>query len=69
MPQRLSPQRGIIFSFKLRHPKNLSSYGFREEEFFLSFFSYFKCMEANKPLGVANLDPTGMVSRIYVGVH
>ena len=26
-------------------------------------------MGANDPLGVANLDPRGMVGRIYVGDH
>ena len=26
-------------------------------------------MGANNPLGVANLDPRGMVDRIYVGDH
>ena len=72
MPQCLSPQRGIIwsvFSFKLLHTKYLSSgpYGFREEDF-LSF-SHFKSMGANDPRGVANLDPRGMVGRIYEGDH
>ena len=32
-------------------------------------FSYYKCMEANDPRGVANLDPRGMIGRIYEGYH
>ena len=52
----------------LLHTKYLTSepYGFREED--LSF-SHFKSMGANEPRGVANLDPRGMVGRIYVGDH
>ena len=33
------------------------------------FFSHYKAMGANEPRGVANLDPRGMVGRIYVGDH
>ena len=32
-------------------------------------FSYNKSMEANVPRGVVNLDPRGMVGRIYEGYH
>ena len=32
-------------------------------------FSYYKSMEANDPRGVANLDPRGMIGRIYEGYH
>ena len=32
-------------------------------------FSHYKSMGANDPRGVANLDPRGMVGRIYVGDH
>ena len=32
-------------------------------------FSHYKSMRANEPWGVANLDPWGMVGRIYVGDH
>ena len=32
-------------------------------------FSYYKSMGANDPQGVANLDPRGMIDRIYVGYH
>ena len=55
--------------FTLLHTKYLSSgsYGFREEDF-LSFFHY-KSMGANELWGVANLDPRGMIGRIYVGDH
>ena len=31
--------------------------------------SYCKSMGANDPRGVANLDPRGMIGRIYVGYH
>ena len=50
----------------LLHTKYLSSepYGFRED--FWSF-SHWKSMGANQPQGLANLDPRGMVGRIYVG--
>ena len=40
----------------------------REEDFFYGF-SYHKSMEANDPWGVANLDPRGMIARIYEGFH
>ena len=30
---------------------------------------HYKSMRANKPQSVANLDPRGMVGRIYVGDH
>ena len=53
----------------LLHTKYLCSgpYGFREEDF-LSI-SHYKSVDANEPRGVANLDPRGMVGRIYVGDH
>ena len=52
----------------LLHTKYLSfgPYGFRED--FLSF-SHYKSMGANEPLGMANLDPRGMVGRFYEGDH
>ena len=53
----------------LLHTKYLSSgpYGFREEDF-LSF-SHYKSMGVNEPRSMANLDPRGMIGRIYVGDH
>ena len=33
------------------------------------FFPHYKSMGANDPRGVANLDPRGIVGRIYVGDH
>ena len=53
----------------LLHTKYPSSgpYGFREEDF-LSI-SHYKTMGANEPQGMANLDPRGMVGRIYVDNH
>ena len=48
--------------------KRSGPHGFREEDFFY-VFSYYKSMEANDSWGVANLDPRGMISRIYEGYH
>ena len=48
--------------------KSSGPHGFREEDFFY-VFSYYKSMEANDPRGVANLDPRGMIGRIYEGYH
>ena len=42
-------------------------HGFGEEDFL--GLSHFKSMEANDPQGMANVDPKGMVGRIYVGDH
>ena len=39
-----------------------------EKKIFLSF-SHYKSIGANNPRDVANLDPMGMVGRIYVGDH
>ena len=54
----------------LLHTKYISSgpHGFREEDFFY-VFSYYKSMEANDIRGVANLDPRGMIGRIYEVYH
>ena len=41
---------------------------FQRRRFFY-IFSYYKSMEANDPRGVANLDPRGMIGRIYEGYH
>ena len=53
----------------LLHTKYLSSgpYGFREEDFFS--ITHYKSLGADESWGVANLDPRGMVGRIYVGDH
>ena len=50
------------------HTKYLShgSYGFREEDF-LSISNY-KSMGADEPRGLANLDHSDMIGRIYVHV-
>ena len=50
----------------LLHTKSTSSgpHGFREEDFFT-----FLLLEAIDPWGAANLDPRGMIGRIYVGYH
>ena len=40
-----------------------------EKKIFLTFFPYYKSMEANDPQGLANLDPRGMIGRIYEGYH
>ena len=50
----------------LLHIKYLRSNGFRED--FWSF-SHYKSMGDNEHRGVASLDPSGMIGRIYVGDH
>ena len=54
----------------LIHTKYLSSrsYGFREKYFFF-VFSHYKSIGANEPRSVVNIDPRGMIGRIYVGDH
>ena len=39
-----------------------------EKKIFFTFFPI-KSMEANDPRGLANLDPRGMIGRIYEGYH
>ena len=72
MPQCPSPQSGIVWSvFPLNcYILNILALGLMvlEKEIFLSF-SHFKPRGANEPWGVANLDPRGMVGRIYVCDH
>ena len=50
------------------HTKYISGrpHGFRED---LLRYSHYKSMGANYPRGVANLDPRGLIGRIYVGDH
>ena len=50
----------------LLHTKYISSgpHGFREEDFLR--FSFCKSMGVDDPRSVANLDPRGMIGRIYV---
>ena len=55
-------QNLVYFSFKLIHTRALWFQRRRS-------FSHFKSMRANAPRGVANLDPRGMVGRIYAGDH
>ena len=55
-------QNLVYFSFKLLHTRALWFQRRRS-------FSHFKSMRAVEPRGVANLDPRGMVGRIYVGDH
>ena len=40
-----------------------------EKKIFFHVCSYYKSMEANDPRGVTNLDPRGMLCRIYEGCH
>ena len=58
----------VVDHYTLLNTKHISSgpLGFRED--FLSF-SHYKSMGINNPLGVANLDPRGMVGRICVRDH
>ena len=42
---------------------NSGTHGFREKK----SFSHYKSMGGNDPQGVDNLDPRGVIGRIYVG--
>ena len=55
--------------YTLLHTKYVSfgPHGFRIEDY-LSF-SHYKSMVSNDPLGVASLNPSGLICRIYVGDH
>ena len=68
-PRGLIDRINVVDHYTLLHTKYISSgpHGFREEDF-LSF-SHYKSMAAHDLWGVANLDPRGMVGRIYVGDH
>ena len=47
---------------------NIEEVGFMVSLRFLKkVFQHYKSMEANDPQGVVNLDPRGMVDRIYIG--
>ena len=60
----------VGYHLLLLHTKYKSSgpHGLREEDF-LFLFSYCMTMENDDPRGVANLDPRGMIGRIYVEYH
>ena len=66
-----SEPRGLIgriyVVYTLLHTQYISCgpHGFREED----FFSHYKSMGANGLWGVANLDPRGLIGRIYVVDH
>ena len=40
-----------------------------EKNIFEAFFFHYKSMGAKEPPDVANLDPRGLIGRIYVGDH
>ena len=48
--------------------KSSGPHGLREDMFFC-LFSYCMTMGDDDPRGVANLDPRGMIGRIYVGYY
>ena len=48
--------------------KSSGPHGFREEDFF-TFFPIISLWRPMTPGGVANLDPRGMIGRIYVEYH
>ena len=64
-PQGLDWQIYVGDHFTLLHTKYISCgpHGFR-----VSFFHY-KSVGANDPRGTANLEPRGLIGRIYVGDH
>ena len=41
----------------------------KEKKIFFIIFPYFMTMGDDDPQGVANLDPRGMIGRIYVKYH
>ena len=62
---------GIIKGFtKHCFTQNIKALGLMvsEKKIFYAI-SYYKSMGANDPPGVANLDPRGMIGRIYEGYH
>ena len=64
-PRGLIGRIYVVDYYTLLHTKYISSrlHDFREED----FFSHYKSLGDNDLRGVANLDPRGMVGRIYVG--
>ena len=63
---------GIIKGFtKHCFTQNIKALGLMvsEKKMFFYVLSYYKSMEANDPRGVDNLDPRGMIGRIYEGYH
>ena len=68
-PQCLSPQRGIIWSFfPLNcYILNILALGLMVSE--TKIFPILSQWELMSPIGLATLDPRGMVDRIYVGDH
>ena len=52
------------------HFKSMGAQGLLvSEKKIFDIFSLYKSVGANEPRGVTNLDPRGMVGRIYVGDH
>ena len=50
--------------------QNINALGLMiSEKKILLLFPYYKSMEANDPQGLANLDPRGMIGRIYEGYY
>ena len=68
-PRGLTGRIYVVDHYTLLHTKPISSgpHGFRED--FFNFFPIISLWELITPLGVVNLDPRGMVGRIYVGDH
>ena len=67
--------QGLDWQDLCRGPLHIATYSiyklwaswFRNEDFLN--LSHYKSMGANEPMGMANLDPRGMVGMIYVGDH
>ena len=59
----------VGYHYLLLHTKYKSSgpHGLREEDFFI--FSYCMTMGDDDPQGMTNLDPRGIIGRIYVEYH
>ena len=66
-PRGLIGRIYVVDHYTLLHTKYTSSRPHVSER--KIFFSHYKSVGGNDHWGVANLDPKGMVGRIYVGDH
>ena len=60
--------KGAYYTLLHAKYKRSGPHGFREEDFF-TFFPIISLWRPMTPQGVANLDPRGMIGRIYEGYH
>ena len=60
---------GRIYKGDYCYTQNIKALRLMVSEWRILCSSYYKSMGANDPRGVANLDPKGMIGRIYVRYH